>query len=307
MSGEIRPVCGILNIDKPAGMTSQAVVSQVRRLMGGVKAGHTGTLDPMATGVLPVLLGRATVFAEFLLEKEKCYTAGVQLGLVTDTEDVTGAVLEKRDASSVTRAALEQALGAFRGEIMQIPPMYSALKRDGKKLCDLAREGITVAREPRPVQIHALELLEFDPAHSRFVMAVRCSKGTYIRTLAADIGAALGCGAAMDALRRTAAGPFSAEKAVTPEQLAEAAARGQAEELVIPVETVFGALPAVAPEPFYARLLQNGLAVEQRKLRACFPEGQLVRAERDGVFLGLLQSVQRDGAPCLKFVRQMLV
>ena len=191
---------GIIVIDKPQEWTSMDVCAKIRGVLHERRVGHAGTLDPMATGVLPVFVGRATRAVEFASESEKEYIAGLKLGVVTNTQDTTGQVVEERPVEA-DRAALEGALAAFRGEITQIPPMYSALKRDGKKLYELARAGKEVERAPRPVTIHALEVLD-QTGPDRYTLRVRCSKGTYVRTLCHDIGAALGCGGCMSALRR---------------------------------------------------------------------------------------------------------
>ena len=211
---------GIVIIDKPAGWTSQDVVSKLRGVLHTKRIGHGGTLDPMATGVLPVFVGRATRGVEFFEHAEKTYETVLRLGITTDTEDISGTVLTEQDAF-VTDEQLEAVLENFRGEIMQVPPMYSALKVGGQKLVDLARKGKEVERKPRPVTIHELTLLsvEADGIHLR----VRCSKGTYIRTLCKDIGQALGCGGCMASLRRVAAGEYTIDEAVPLAELVEAA------------------------------------------------------------------------------------
>ena len=200
-----RVVDGVLLLDKSQGVSSNGALQTARRLLNAAKAGHTGTLDPMASGLLPLTFGEATKFSQMLLDADKVYEAVVQLGVDTDSGDADGAVIATRPVA-VDRAALEAVLTRFRGEIEQVPPMYSALKRDGKALYEYAREGIELEREARRVTIHALELLDF--AGERFAIRVHCSKGTYIRSLAMDIGAALGCGAHLCALRRTAIGAF---------------------------------------------------------------------------------------------------
>ena len=214
------PVHGILILDKPQGFSSNGALQRCKRTLDAQKAGHTGALDPMATGVLPICFGDATKFSQYLLDADKAYEATLCLGSVTDTGDVEGEIIDRRDASSVTHALFESALEPLRGEIEQIPPMYSALKRDGQPLYKLARQGIEVERQSRTIQIFKLECLEFisgEVAQAR--IAVRCSKGTYIRTLAEDIGASLGCGAHLTALRRTAAGPFGIDQAITMTQV----------------------------------------------------------------------------------------
>ena len=206
-----RQVDGVLLLDKPRGLSSNHALQKAKRLFNAAKAGHTGTLDPMATGLLPLTFGEATKFSQMLLDADKSYEATVTLGVVTDTGDAEGQVLERQ---SVTADAqdIAAALNAFRGEIEQIPPMYSALKRDGRPLYEYARAGIELERAPRRVVIHALEMLDGGLDGSSFGFRVRCSKGTYVRTLAMDIGRALGCGAHLSALRRTAIGPFGLDE-----------------------------------------------------------------------------------------------
>ena len=234
---------GIVIVDKPSGWTSQDVTARLRRVFGTRRIGHGGTLDPMATGVLPVFVGRATRGVEFFEHAEKTYEAVLRLGLTTDTEDITGAVLTRREVT-VTRETLESALCGFRGEILQIPPMYSALKVDGQKLCDLARKGKEVERRPRPITIHELTLLDFTGETAR--LRVRCSKGTYIRTLCKDIGETLGCGGCMESLRRIAAGEYTIAEAVPLEALLQAENPG---EYLRPVDTMFRIYPAVKLTP----------------------------------------------------------
>ena len=204
---------GILIIDKPAGWTSMDVCAKLRGVFHEKRVGHGGTLDPMATGILPVFIGRATRAVEFAEKSGKEYIAGIKLGVITNTQDITGEVLEQRPVQ-VSREQLEAALERFRGDIMQIPPMYSAIKINGKKLYELARKGKEVERPPRPVTIKGLEILEQKPDDgSDYFLWVHCSKGTYIRTLCHDIGAALGCGGCMASLRRAAAAGFDGEDA----------------------------------------------------------------------------------------------
>lgn len=212
-----RRVDGVLLLDKPTGMSSNAALQSARRLFSAAKAGHTGTLDPLATGLLPLCFGEATKFSADLLDADKTYEADVLFGITTDTGDAEGAVVRSCQAT-FSRTALESALGSFRGQITQVPPMYSALKRDGKPLYQLARQGIEVERTPREVVIHELELLDFSGERCRFRVA--CSKGTYIRTLMEDIGNSLGCGAHLTALRRVAVGDLSVSGAVTLDQVA---------------------------------------------------------------------------------------
>ena len=229
---------GILIIDKPAGWTSMDVCAKIRGILREKRVGHGGTLDPMATGVLPVFVGRATRAVEFAENGRKEYDAGLRLGLVTDTQDVTGTVLETRPGAA-GRAELEEALAAFRGEIQQIPPMYSAVKVQGKKLYELARKGQEVERKPREVTIYELELLEAE-SETDYRLRCLCSKGTYIRTLCHDIGQALGCGGALYRLRRTMAAGFTLADAVTLEDL-----QAQGEALLRPLDSLFARHPAL--------------------------------------------------------------
>ncbi len=215
---------GIVIIDKPQDWTSQDVTARLRRVFNTRRIGHGGTLDPMATGVLPVFVGRATRGVEFFEHAEKTYETVLRMGLTTTTEDVWGETLEERPVE-ITRGQAEAVLEQFRGEILQVPPMYSALKVNGQKLCDLARKGKEVERRPRPITIHELTLLE--TGENTLRLRVRCSKGTYIRTLCKDIGQALGCGGCMQALRRVTAGEYTIEEAVPLQQLLEAAAPEQ--------------------------------------------------------------------------------
>lgn len=243
---------GIVIVDKPSGWTSQDVAARLRRVYGTRRIGHGGTLDPMATGVLPVFVGRATRAVEFFMHAEKTYEATLRLGVETDTEDITGTVLCERRAD-VTREALETALARFRGEIAQIPPMYSARKVNGRKLYDLARAGVTVEREARTVSIFALECLDYQPP--RAALRVRCSAGTYIRTLCGDIGRALGCGGCMEALRRTQAGAFSISDAVPLETLL---ASDAPQTCLLPTDTLFQSHPACTLTPKQETRCRNG-------------------------------------------------
>lgn len=270
---------GIVVIDKPQGWTSHDVVGKCRRLLGERRVGHAGTLDPMATGVLPVFVGRATRAVEFASESEKEYVAGLRLGVVTDTQDITGTVLEERPAA-FSPAEVEGALAAFRGEIFQVPPMYSAIKVKGQKLYELARRGESVERKPRPVTIRSLTLEGQEGGD--FILRVRCSKGTYIRTLCHDIGAALGCGGAMSALRRTMACGFTLKDAVTLEDLARAAERGEAEACLMPVDAYFSAYPAVTVDERRVKSIRNGASFPQRGA-----EGDYRVYGPDGAFLML--------------------
>ncbi len=249
---------GILIIDKPQGWTSMDVCAKLRGMFSEKRVGHAGTLDPMATGVLPVFLGRATRAVEFAERGRKEYLATLRLGQVTDTQDVTGTILEQHPVS-VGREALEQILPRFTGEIQQIPPMYSALKVNGKKLYQLARQGKTVERKPRTITIYALSITE-QLSETDYALQVQCSKGTYIRTLCHDIGAALGCGGTMAALRRTEAAGFALSQAVTLEQVQTAADTGEPEKMLLPVDIYFSRYPAVTIQGRAEHLCRNGNA-----------------------------------------------
>ena len=229
---------GILIIDKPAGWTSMDVCAKLRGILGERRIGHGGTLDPMATGVLPVFVGQATRAVEFAEKGRKEYVAGLRLGLVTNTQDTSGETLETHPVT-VTREDVEAALSAFTGEIQQIPPMYSAVKIGGKKLYELARKGQEVERKPRSVTIYDLALLDQE-SETDFRLRCLCSKGTYIRTLCHDLGRQLGCGGTMYALRRTMAAGFTLEQAVSLEEVQE-----QGESLLMPTDTLFAAFPAL--------------------------------------------------------------
>ena len=269
---------GILVIDKSAGWTSQDVAAKLRGVFHERRVGHGGTLDPMATGVLPVFIGRATRAAEFLESAEKEYVAGLRLGVVTDTQDTSWTVLETNSAC-VTRAQLEAALRQFLGPIEQIPPMYSAIKINGQKLYELARRGQEVARRPRSITIHALELLEGEGAD--WTVRVRCSKGTYVRTLCHDLGRALGCGGCMSSLRRTRAGSFTLAQAVTMQQVLDFAAGQDPQQLLMPVDAVFAAHPPLIVTLGQAAKLKNGAQVKDWQFQ---PGTYRVYAE-DGEFL----------------------
>lgn len=295
--------CGVLIVDKPAGMTSHDVVGRVRRLYGTRRVGHTGTLDPMATGVLVVLIGRAAKAAEYLGCDRKHYRAVLRLGLTTDTEDITGQILSRWEGSLPDFAALEAVLGTFRGDIRQVPPMYSALKVNGQKLYDLARKGQTIARESRPITIYRLTAKPLgNPAE--YELDVVCSAGTYIRTLCADIGAALGCGGVMAALRRVQAGPFSLAQAKTPDELEALSPKERLACLAAP-ESLFSDLPDVRLPAFYERLCRNGCAVAQHKLNLAFPVGTRVcMRDAGGSFFALGEIItDADGHDALKAIK----
>lgn len=279
---------GILIIDKPQDFTSFDVCAKLRGMLRTRKIGHAGTLDPMATGVMTVLLGAATRAAELLPIQDKRYTAGFRLGVTTDTLDVTGTVLTEQECD-VSREQVEEALEKFRGDIMQIPPMYSAVHADGRRLYDLARQGIEVERKPRPVTIYELELLDYDPETGEGRLDILCSKGTYIRTLADDIGQALDCGAIMTSLRRTMAAGFTDDQAITLAELQKLCDEGLVDERILPVESAFTSLRRIYITEAQANRYRNGgeLDFERLKIKKPLGEGELVRVYGGGGFIGL--------------------
>lgn len=278
---------GIIIIDKEAGFTSHDVVAKMRGICGQKKIGHTGTLDPMATGVLPVCLGNATRLCDMLAERDKEYVAGLLLGVETDTQDITGSVLARRQPET-DEARVRAVCESFIGEYLQIPPMYSALKVDGRRLYELAREGREVERRARPVRIAELEILACRlPLVS---MRVVCSKGTYIRTLCADIGAVLECGGVMQSLRRTAVGQFGQEQALTLGEVQERKDRGELWEILIPTDSAFRDCPTLHVSGEYGQLLENGNTIYplQTAEQICHEPGRRVRFYRaDGSFAGI--------------------
>ncbi|PWG63566.1 tRNA pseudouridine(55) synthase TruB [Sediminicurvatus halobius] len=256
-----RPVSGILLLDKPAGETSNRALQRVRRLLQARKAGHTGSLDPLATGLLPLCFGEATKVSGCLLDASKRYEVTARFGVTTDTADAEGETLERRPVPALDRPGVEAALAGLRGEQDQVPPMYSAVKHQGRRLYELARSGVEVPRAARRITVHALELAWL--AGEEAGLRVHCSKGTYVRTLVADLGEALGCGAHVTALRRTALGPFEAPGMVTLETLEQRAADGPAalDELLLPPDTAIADWPAVVLGPETAPYLRQGQAV----------------------------------------------
>ena len=287
---------GLLIVNKHSGVTSHDIVGKVRRLFGTRRVGHTGTLDPMASGVLVVLVGRAAKAAEYLVADEKKYRALLCLGLTTDTEDTTGEILMTADNIPPAHEVLT-VCRRFVGEIEQIPPMYSALKVGGQKLCDLARKGVNVERKPRPVTIHSLTCTPTDRADA-YTLDVHCSSGTYIRTLCADIGFTLGCGGAMGDLCRTETGGFSLEDSHTIAEL-ETMTEEERRSCLIPTERLFDSLPAVRLPEFFERLCRSGCEIYQKKLRSTLPIGQRVRlfsAKGDFFALGEVREYEQGSA-----------
>lgn len=274
-----RRLDGVLLLDKPAGVGSNAVLQAVKRLYAAEKAGHAGTLDPLASGLLPVLFGEATKFSQLALDADKEYIASARLGVTTTTADAEGEVLERKDCN-VRAADIEPALAGFRGDLEQVPPMYSALKHAGQPLYALARAGREVPRAPRRIRVRVLELLRF--AGDSLELRIRCSKGTYIRTLVEDIGRALGCGAHVSALRRTASGPFSIEGAVTLERL-QADAPDARDARLLPLDQLLHGLPRVDLPAALAERFAHGqvLQIEHAPAGSCSVHGP------EGRFLGL--------------------
>lgn len=281
---------GIIILDKPEDFTSFDMVAKMRRLLGTRKVGHAGTLDPMATGVLPIFVGRATKCCDILPNQNKRYTATFQLGYTTDTLDATGRVLTRTEVSA-TKEDVEKALESFCGEIMQLPPMYSAIQINGKRLYDLARQGIEIEREKRPVTITELNLLSADDTQHIYQIDVACSKGTYIRTLCADIGEALGCGATMTALRRTEAAGFSIADSITLEEAEKLSEEGTLAERLLPIRTVFESLPALHLASRQQTLFQNGVKLDLARLNEMKTmqgyTGDIRVMGEDDVFLGI--------------------
>lgn len=277
---------GFLCVLKPPGMTSSDVVVRVRRrLPKGTKVGHAGTLDPEAAGVLPLMIGKASRLFDYLVEKEKVYIAELRPGYSTDTQDAHGRIV----AGGGERASLEQleaVLPQFIGEIMQTPPMFSALKRDGQKLCDLARKGVTVELEARPTQVYAIDVLHaLDDGG--FMLRVRCGKGTYIRTLCHDIGRAMGTQAHMGLLLRAKTGMFSLDDAHTMEEIEAIAGSGGLEEMLVAMDRPLGHLPCVDVAPWAERFVRNGNVLTPKELRGEIPEDRPVRLYLNGRFAGI--------------------
>lgn len=277
---------GIINVYKEKGFTSFDVVAKLRGILKTKKIGHTGTLDPDAEGVLPVCIGRATKVCDLLTDKDKVYEAVLLLGVETDTQDTSGQVLKQLPAES-SEEAVEKTIASFVGEYAQIPPMYSALKVNGKKLCDLAREGKTVERKARNVQIYSIDILKMDLP--RVFMRVHCSKGTYIRTLCHDIGQKLGCGGCMERLLRTKAGAFTLESALKLSEIAELSDTGMVEEKMISVDELFEDYAKVRTKQAFDMVVHNGNPIEERMLEEKLPANteRLRVYDSEAAFIGI--------------------
>lgn len=287
-----RAVDGILLLDKPAGVTSNHALQQVKHLMQAEKAGHTGSLDPLATGLLPICLGEAAKFSQHLLDADKVYQARMRLGQKTTTADAEGEVMAERPVPEFQAAAIESVLARFRGDILQVPSMFSALKKDGRPLYELARKGMEVERAARPVHIARLELLRIEGCE--WDIGVACSKGTYIRNLVEDIGEALGCGAHVSALRRIAAGPYVGSQMVTLDMVRDAVTAGGpagADHLLLPVWSALADLPRVVLSETTAYYLMQGQPV---RVPSAPTEGAVLAFSQDQRFLGLTE-VADDG------------
>ena len=281
---------GVIVIDKPQGFTSFDVIAVVRKLTHQRKTGHTGTLDPNATGVLPVLLGSATKAQDLIVNHDKTYVAEFRLGLTTDTLDIWGEVKTERE-SHVVKDEIQQLLPRFTGEISQIPPMFSAVQKNGVRLYDLARKGVEVEREARAVTVYRLELLSFDEKAQSGALGIACSKGTYVRTLIDDMGAALGTGAVMTALRRTEACGYTLGDCVTLDELKELCESGEITQKIRPAESLFVSYEAVAVSAAQAKRFQNGAALDIARTalkNRSLPNGEKLRVkDPSGKFLGL--------------------
>jgi len=276
----MQELTGILNIDKPEGLTSHDVVSRVRRISGQRRIGHAGTLDPIATGVLLLCLGQATRVSEYLMASSKIYRACMRLGVTTDTYDSEGQVIDQRDCRNITRQQMQRALEDMVGPLEQVPPMYSAIKHKGTPLYRLARRGEAVERKPRRIVIHAVELLEWQVPDLE--ARIHCSKGTYIRSLAHDLGQRLGCGAHLTGLTRLASGCFQLSEAFSLEQVEQAAEDGELAALLQPMDAALQAFPAITVGHDLAEMIQFGQRVElpappqDRLIRAYAPDGRLL-------------------------------
>lgn len=290
---------GIILLDKPKDITSFGAVARVRRICSEKKCGHTGTLDPMATGVLTVMLGGATRFIELLPSHNKAYRASFRLGTTTDTLDITGKILETREVNASAEDVREK-IKDFIGEISQLPPMYSAVSVDGQRLYDLARQGIEVERKPRQVTIFSIDILSENEETNEYEIHVECSSGTYIRTLISDLGEALGCGAVMTDLRRTKANGFKIEKAVTLEELEEAVKNGRIGDVLIPVDKALEEYPVIKVSEAQAKRFRNGGELSLERLKYPRMLGYFRIYDPAGNFIGIGEIGQKD---CLEIKR----
>lgn len=296
-----KELSGVILVNKHKGVTSHDIVFKIRRLYGTKKVGHTGTLDPLATGVLPVLVGRTAKAAEYLLSENKKYIAEIKLGITTDTEDITGNILSKCDTLP-TKNDFFDACRKFEGEIMQVPPMYSALKVNGQKLVDLARRGIEIERTARKITIFSIAPTVISETDGLYKIEVTCSKGTYIRTLCSDIGAFLGCGATMTELQRTKSGDFSLENAYTIDELEKMTEDERASLLLPPEELFKEAMPLTFSE-FYTRLFKSGCEIYQKKIGTHFPLDTYLRIYENGEFIALAKVMDFTDGSAIKSIK----
>ncbi len=278
-------LCGIICVNKPVGFTSFDVIAKLRGILKMKRLGHSGTLDPMATGVLPILAGRAAKACDIMPDKDKSYEAGFRLGARSDTQDLTGKVEETKGFSPVPEEKLIETMQNFRGRIVQIPPMYSAVSVGGKRLYELARKGIEIERPARETEIYSLELKEYDENSGTGNISVSCSKGTYIRTLINDIGEALGCGGIMTSLVRTAACGFALEDCVTIDELQRLACEGKISSAVRPIESIFACFPEIRLSGAQERMYRNGIRLSLDKLN-CSISSERVRVYGEKGFIG---------------------
>ncbi len=294
-----RSVNGVLLLNKPIGLTSNKVLQKVRWLFDANRAGHTGALDPLASGVLPLCFGEATKFSQYLLDSDKYYRSTYTLGISTTTGDSEGEVISQQDASNITLQQVQDKIQGFQGEIDQVPSMYSALKHNGQPLYKLARQGIEIDRPARQITIFDYQIIDFRPGtNAKVDVEVHCSKGTYIRTLAEDLGAALGCGAHVSALHRFRAGPFDEQQTISLEELEKLRKQGsveQLDQLLKPVDTPVSNYPAVEFDQIMAGYFQLGQEISSNKAFHQGQEGDIVRVFREGgTFLGI-GTVTEDG------------
>lgn len=299
-------VSGVLIVNKPAKITSHDVVRRIRKLYNTKKVGHTGTLDPIAEGVLCVLIGRAAKAAEYLVSDDKEYIAGIKLGLTTDTEDITGNIIQKFEGKLPAFCELQAVLGSYIGNIEQVPPMYSAIKVQGKKLYEYARENIEVERQPRKITIYDIKADIIDEERGEYRLTVRCSKGTYIRTLCADIGKSLGCGGVMSSLLRTKSGTFGLSEALTFDEL-EKMSETERIEVLKPTESLFSDLPKVVLSNFFANLCRTGNEIYQHKIKTNFDTFTKVALyDKDG-FFALGEVREFEGGSAIKPIKQFKI
>lgn len=281
---------GIICVNKPADFTSFDVVAKLRGIMGIRRLGHGGTLDPMATGVLPVFVGTATKACDIMPDNTKSYRAGFQLGTVTDTQDITGKITASSD-KAVTREELAGVIPEFMGKIMQLPPMYSAVQVNGKRLYDLARKGMEVERTPREIEVFSLNIINYDEKSRCGEIEINCGKGTYIRTIINDIGEKLGCGGIMTSLVRTSSGGFKLDDCHTFDEIQQARDEGRLHELMLPIDRIFSAFPKLRLNEVQTRMYKNGVKLDLNRLRG-IRSGQVRYSVygADGIFAGVAEA-----------------